>query len=164
MWVHIPYGPEIVRTLGLRRGHLWAGRTDEYRIVKSSLTGDTLLVVERAVDRVPLASARRDSAIARLRDQNVDVDARSLRLWEPVFSSFAVSPDGSLWVRTVSPTGTAFDVFDAGGRYLARATSPLHLLDEPGITVTNDAVYGIVRDEFDLLYVVRLAVRRPGGQ
>lgn len=91
----------------------------------------------------------------------------------PAFYRFEPGPEGSLWVQPVQPPGElsdadierydfiedfgapAWDVFDRDGRYLGVVQMPHRF--QPRI-FTGDAIYGVIRDDIDVPYVVRLRI------
>lgn len=55
------------------------------------------------------------------------------------------------------------DVFDPAGRYLGRMALPFALTAWPRPLFRTGWVYGVVRDERDVPFVVSARIRRPGG-
>jgi hypothetical protein len=56
----------------------------------------------------------------------------------------------------------AFDVFEPDGRYLARVQAPAGFALYPAPVFKGDHVWGVVRDELDVSYVVRFRMG-PGA-
>ena len=94
----------------------------------------------------------------------------------PAFSAVHQGPQGTIWVQRVQAPGDLsderielynfiedfgaadWDVFDAAGRLLGMVRMPLRF--QPRLFV-GDAIYGVVRDEFDVQYAVRVRVVTP---
>ncbi len=88
----------------------------------------------------------------------------------PAFARIAAGPEGTIWVqrvRTVTdlleeeqpdfahPGAPEWDVFDSAGRFLGVVTMP------PRFTPTEfrgNKIYGVLRDESDISYAVRLRI------
>ena len=93
----------------------------------------------------------------------------------PAFYRFEIGPEGSLWVQPIQPPGdlsdadierydfiedfgaAGWEVFDREGRYLGVVRMPRRF--QPRI-FTDRSVYGVIRDEIDIPYVVRLEIVR----
>ena len=54
-----------------------------------------------------------------------------------------------------------FDVFDPEGRYLGEVRMLFLLSTSPAPVIRDGMIYGTVRDELDVPYVVRARVVRP---
>lgn len=143
---------------------LWPGGSD-YRFLRVGLRGDTSLVVERAYEPVPIPEEERRAAIRRSSPLGVDVDIpdeRVPRVHAP-FDRVYVASDGYFWVRrTVGSGSQGFDLFDPEGRYLGQVETDVYLDRLTPYTFHSDAVYGVLRDELDVPWVVRLKVVRGG--
>jgi len=99
----------------------------------------------------------------------------------PAFTTVHSGRDGSIWVQPVRAPGdlsdeeierynfiedfggSNWDVFDRGGRFLGVVSMPPRF--QPRLFV-GDAIYGVLRDEFDVQYVirVRVTVGEAGGE
>jgi sugar lactone lactonase YvrE len=165
----IPYTARLVWTVA-PDGTVWFGITDEYRLYQRSLEGDTLRIVEKAHDPLPVTTEERESALEPefyqdMREQGADIDPNRIPDHHPAWKGFSVGPDGYLWVvpETADST-TAIDVFEPTGRYLGRLEldamiRPLY----PGPLVRGNRLYGIAQDELGVSYVIRapLGVELP---
>ena len=58
----------------------------------------------------------------------------------------------------------AFDVFEPDGRYLGRVRTPRGFSRYPTPTIRGDRVWGIMRDEMGVQYLVRWRVQPPGSE
>lgn len=90
-------------------------------------------------------------------------DASSVPHVYPPFTSVRLAEDGSVWVRRqVAEDRYVREIFDADDRFLGRLDVP-ETLDGLRIHhVGRDHVWGVVRDELDVQYVVRARIERSG--
>lgn len=170
MAANIPYSPRLSWTVA-PDGTVWFGISDQYRLYQRNLDGDTLRIVEREFDPIPVTAEERDTALEldfyqRMRDQGADVDPDRIPEHHPAWNGFAVGPEGYVWVvpEVVDSLSTPIDVFDPAGRYLGRLTLDAKIRPMyPGPLVRGDQMYGIARDELGVSYVVRapLGFERP---
>jgi hypothetical protein len=148
------------------RGFLWVGVSDGLRMHQVTFAGDTTLIVQGVYDPVAVAAAERDSAMAtfeRFRDMEGSADASRVPEYKPAFQFFLVDDEGNLWFSRSLPagrTGTVMDVFDGDGRYLGAVETDLHFERTFKPFVRRGALYGVVRDEMTVPYVVRLRIER----
>lgn len=143
------------------RGFVWWNRSDEYRILQLALTGDTVRIVERQYDRLPVTADDRNRALGRLREAfsgaNAPLDESRVPDFKPALLGFVVDDRGYLW--TVPLGAVDFDVFDPEGRYLGVVTSSMrswHLAPLP--IVRGTAMYYVVTDDLDVPHVVRARI------
>lgn len=150
------------------RGFLWAVEGSDYRVRRQTLAGDTLLIMERPFEPVPVPDSARAREIAELDPEGYAMegsfDLEDVPRAYPPIDLLTVATDGTLWVRReVGPGRYGLDVFAADGRYLGPVDPPPDF-DRMGIhRITPTHMYGTVRDELDVQYVVRLGIRKPGG-
>lgn len=163
----VPFSPGLVSRLE-PGGLLWTAITDDYRIHGQTPEGDTVRVVSRAYEPVPVSTEERDSAIARLTEQfgggGATFDASRIPAEKPPFEALTVTPDGHLWILTSPVRGDTvrtYDVFDPEGRYLGAVEAPDRIRPDPHVRGTK--VYGYVTDELDVPWVVRWRLEKPGG-
>ncbi len=110
------------------KGRLWWGRTDSLKIVRKSLGGQPTVVLHYAVDPVPVSQADRDSVLQNDYVRRI-VEGTGFQFppYKPVFTTFALGPDATVWVRLSPPAGAArarWLIFDEQGRLLADAYLP----------------------------------------
>jgi hypothetical protein len=122
----IPYLPGLEHA-GAPGGALAVAWEDEYRILFIGVSGDTLRVVERRLDRVPLSEAEWDAATAdfrAFREEHPDVSCQPAELrrpeLKPALREIFFDVAGRIWVEIYTPEGFAFEVFDGEGRLIAR--------------------------------------------
>lgn len=137
----------------------------DYRIRRQTLTGDTLVIMERPYEPVPVPDSVRAREIAELRRERLRLaegfDPADIPRVYPPFDRLSIATDGTLWVRRQLEDGAyGLDVFAPDGRFLGAVEPP------PGFGrmlihhVTPDYMYGRATDALDVPYVVRLAIHR----
>jgi len=165
MAASVPFAPGQVFALD-PRGGVWTGVSDRYRLARLRPDGDTARVVEREARPVPVSAAERDEEVVRMKwftEQGGRVDAGRIPGHKPAFQLVTVDADGGLWVRPALPAGeagSAFDVFDAEGRYQGRVRLPVGLDGFPPPVIRGGALYGVSRDSLDVPHVVRARIVR----
>lgn len=163
----VPFSPRLVSELE-PGGLLWSGVSDDYRLHGQTPGGDTVRVVSRDYEPVPVSAAERDSAVAQLGERfGGDAgrfDASRIPRVKPPFEALTVAPDGHLWVLTSPVRGDTvrtYDIFDPQGRYLGGVAAPARIRPAPHVLGTK--VYGFVTDELDVPWVVRWRLEKPGS-
>lgn len=166
--MNIPFAAAPSRQMG-PHGDFWVSEGGgPYRIRRQTIEGDTLLVVEREYEPVPVPDTLRDVAIEDfVRDDMTPEDGFDPADVPRVFPPFVrpiPATDGSLWVQRLVEDGeVALDVFSPEGVYLGAAEIPPEFENMSVQLVTPDHVYVRLTDELGVNYVVRLAILRPDG-
>ena len=166
MSMGVPFAPEPVFHLD-GRGSIWHGHGSAFRILRSSLAGDTLAEILLDVAPAPvtadeLAAWETSEDVKQFRDMGGRIDLDRLPKTKPFFEGLYVDPDGYLWVS--EPAGAAevvFRVFDPEGRYLG----PLQLTgmsyyNYAPMVVRGDRLHLIGRDELDVQRVYVFKIQR----
>ncbi|MGH7573752.1 MAG: hypothetical protein ACREM1_01285 [Longimicrobiales bacterium] len=159
--VSIPFAGQLIWRLD-PRGYVWSSVTDRYRIVQQNLEGDTLLIVERAADPIPVTAEERKAALDGLEDfvaAGGRIDASRIPSTKPLLSNFAVDDRGYLWVAVQGSDAeeAAYDVFRPDGRYLGAVSTTTRLAFWPVPPIFSDAfVYGFTLDEMGVPFLVRM--------
>lgn len=150
-------------------GHFWVVPGDGYRLVALDTEHDTMRIVERAYAPVPVTAEELDESLRQFREgplasAGVEVDRSRIPEHHPAFERYMTDPTGNLWVlREVGDGAKGWDVFDPEGRYLGEVRSEVDVSRLTVHEITDDAVYGVLRDELDVQSVVRLRIARGGG-
>jgi hypothetical protein len=134
-------------------GGVWQARSSEYQIAHVTLHGDTVLVVSRDVEAMPLTAAERDSlnaAIQRVErvvvGQTVDPLLRPATA--PPLRWFTPDDEDRLWVcATGTGPCSGLDVFGADGVFLGTVQLSGPVLDIPGPIVRDGHLYAAVEGE-----------------
>lgn len=165
----VPYTSRLIWRL-VWPGYIWFGETGEYRLYQRSLAGDTLRIVSKRFEPLPVTASDIDSAIERLEwftRQGGRVDRSKFPAVKPAWEAIYADDERNLWVVPVLPrTGSrsgalAFDVFDPDGRYLGRVAVPFALAQYPPPVIRHGLIYGVAHDDLEVPYVVRARVERP---
>jgi sugar lactone lactonase YvrE len=167
----VPYAAGLTWDLDAD-GNFWvAPNTAEYRVHKIDAAGDTLLTITRPYEPIPVTASEVDSAVAQMKwftDQGGRIDRSKFPSHKPSLSRLFVTRAGYLMV---SPTtrepgsgwqtmGSRLDVFEPSGRYVGRLELPDGMrIANPEPVFEGDRVYGVLRDELDVPYVVRLRLQ-----
>lgn len=165
--LRVPFAAQPNGLLG-PTGDFWV--TDgggTYRIRRQSLTGDTLLVIEKPFEPISIPDSIRAREIEGLHREGYTIeeafDPDDVPRRYPPFDRYLVDGEGTLWVFRHGEGGAqALDVFAPDGRFLGPVDPPPGLEDMLIQRVTPDHMYGLLRDELDVPYVVRLAILKPG--
>jgi hypothetical protein len=159
--IGVPFAPALVWRLD-PRGYIWSSITDRYRMVQQSLRGDTVRIIEREVEPVPVTGTEKDSGIARLRSfvqQGGVVDRSRIPDVKPPIERLWLDDLGYLWTRrsqTEGARGTLLDVFDPAGRFLGEILAPLALQT---VLIRGTALYATATGEDDVPVIVRFLIR-----
>jgi sugar lactone lactonase YvrE len=148
-------------------GSLWAGVTGEYRLVKLRPTGDTLLVVERDRDPVPITETERQAAlddpgVRRLIELGT-IDADLIPPTKPPLARVEVSEAGEIWAWLSAPGSDPgpIDRFQADGQLVGSVSSPQDFASSgPRPVILEDYVVGVVADSLGVQSVVRYHIER----
>ena len=155
-----------------RNGNIWFALTGEYRLGELTQAGDTLRIITREFDRLPVTAADVDGAIADLEwftSQGGKIDRSKFPGTKPAIERFFLDDGGNVWVIPVveggdRERGDTWDIFDPAGRYLGRLTTPVVINSFPPPVFRRGMIYAVSRDELDVPYVVVLRVDTEGKQ
>jgi len=164
MMMDVPFTPRPVYHLD-SDGNVWQGHGSEFRIVRSSLAGDTIMEIVLDAAPAPVTDAEiaeweSGESVARFRQMGGRIDMNRIPKVKPFFDGLYLDPGGYLWVSVpAGPMETVFALLDPEGRYLGR----LELNDlkrDPFLqpVVRNGRLYLVGRDELDVqrVYVFRI--------
>ncbi len=125
MTMSVPFAPGSVAVLD-PTGHLWLGHGDAFRLVQTTLAGDTTREVILDATPTPvsdqeLAEWEQGESVKEFRERGGHIDMARIPRVKPFFEGVYPDPQGNLWVSIpAGPLETVFAVFDSGGRYLGR--------------------------------------------
>ncbi|MGH7926511.1 MAG: hypothetical protein ACREQV_01790 [Candidatus Binatia bacterium] len=178
-----------------RDGRLVSGRSDRYRIEVRNLLGRLQMVIlkehepltlsrqqqERYLDRrmelwaeMSRSTGASEGWIQSQLDQGRGIYILPERL--PAFTGFTAGPEGTIWVRGVSPIdsmtahvlqprlplrefwSSTWEIFSRNGRFLGEITLPLNFTLH---TIEGSYIYGVERDDWGVQRVVRLRIHMP---
>jgi hypothetical protein len=166
MVISVPFAAEPVYYLD-GRGGVWHGHGSEFRITRSSFTGDTLLQIVLDAEPAPvtaeeLAEWESGQTISRFREMGGRLDMSRIPNVKSYFDGLHLDPDGYLWVTVLAgPTEMVFAVVDPTGRYLGRLQANGLVRDSfvPPV-VRNGRLYVVARDELDVQRVHVFRIER----
>ena len=163
VWSSVPYTPALSWTSD-PRGYIWFGISAPYRIYQRRLGGDTVRIIERVYEPLPVTAADRDSAVTRLdwfTKQGGHVDESRIPKVKPAFDRFFLDDAGNLWVDPVTARqddDRVFDIFDPEGRYLGRVRSTFPIVGTP--VFRGNRLYAVTTNADDVPFVVRAHIER----
>jgi len=163
MMASVPYQGSLIWRIS-EAGTIWAILTDEYRLFEMNAEGDTLRTITRAFDPIPVTGADRDRAREDLEwfvSQGGRIDLSRIPSHKPPVRSFFRDDEGDIWVEVTTSqeeSGRVFDVFDFNGRYLGPVHLPFSLSASPAPILRDGVLWGISRDELDVVSIVRARV------
>lgn len=175
-----PFGDADLSGFG-KRGLLvverraWTGEGDAaVRISEIDFNGDTIFTAAVSYEPVPLAGERFDSVVTEWIEGAARGPARGREFVEaayrpvylPAVREFVAAEDGTIWLQRFDPVASdagenvhEWWVLNGEGNPVARALTPVGLEVK---LITDDAVWGIVRDHLDVEYIVRHRLIRDG--
>ena len=164
----VSFSPRAGSVLG-PSGDFWVMDGDgSYAFRRQSPAGDTLLMIERTHVPIPVPNSIRNRTIQDFRDRyegrtaEGGFDPDQVPRVYPPFGRLTIGTDGTLWVRKQLGDGAfGLDVFSPDGIYLGEAVVPPDFAQMSIWYATPDRLYGVVTDDLDVQYVVRLEVQRP---
>lgn len=163
----IPFQPRSLWAIG-RTGQAWCAFGSEYSLFRIDLrSGDTTQVVRGKSTPSRVASADRDSAIARAVEfgkvsGNGDFNPDDVPDVHPVLHALILDDDEQLWVR-LSPTSSSlwtFHVFDSHGRQIATAGVNGRFSEVVPPVIRGAEAYFLTLNDDDIPQVVRFRIKR----
>jgi hypothetical protein len=154
--VSIPFGRKAMWALD-ERANLWVGHSGTYSVAKRNLQGDTLLLLERPVEPIPVSAAEHDSVVEGLGRYatHPKMDLSRIPTTKPFFQSLIPDDAGNLWVLRQGPGESwFFDVFAGDGAYLGRVDLPVIPSLFPPPTIRGAEMLVVTLDELGVQYVV----------
>lgn len=160
----VPFAPEPSSTAG-PDGRIYSTRGEIYSIASLAPSGDTLLVIQRAVIPPVVTAMERDSALTMIQErhrQTTGADPRDLpTIPKRKAAVAALRSDelGYLWVLRSSEYGATameWDVFNPEGRFLGTLTLP----SMDVMYIGERAIAGIIRDELGVARVMVIPLDR----
>lgn len=164
----LPYGGGLVAHLD-RSGAIWFARTREYRIFRRTLEGEITDTLRRSFEPAPVTPRERDSIRSDLvgAPEMLRVPIEEIPDTKPVVRGIFGDGRGHIYVipeLADHPVGTVVDIFEEDGDYLGRVPFPERIRHAyPRPHATEDHLYVVVTDEFDVQYVSRLKILRSQG-
>lgn len=163
----VPFAPILLWRID-DGGALWLGTSSEYRMIKRHVPGDTVLIVERDFEPVPVTPEERrlalesDPGTMSIRARGGDVDPALVPAYKPAITRFEPARDGTIWVwpSVAASEAAIVDIFSSEGQHLAAAAWPAEVADHPYPLIHHEYVVAVVTDELDVPSVVRYRIER----
>lgn len=162
-----PFAPRILSLIS-RDGSVWCAHTDEYAPRRLAFGASALESrIRLEVPRVPVPSAKRDTAIAQLEKWLAGAGGAA-EPWNPasvprdIGALYGLGEDDRLrlWVVRKRPDQRSqFDVWERGGRHVATVDAPRLGEFQPIFFVAHGRLAAVTLDEDDLPYVVVYRIR-----
>lgn len=156
----IPYAGSV-QWIMTPDGGLWAALTDQYRLVRLGPFGDTLRLVSRDFDPVPLQGPERDTLTLPMLFGE-PIDRSLLPPTKPAIAGLLLDDEDNVWILRFDNTmeATNIDILDAAGIYQGSMTVPVKVSGRPAFVRGGDLVT-VVTDTFGVNYVSRFRIRKP---
>lgn len=143
----VPFAPRLLRTFD-REPAVWTAVTSEYRIARVALSGDTTVVVTRAMEPRLLSADQRDSVETYLRKLEaqfpVAIPAQARPAHVAPLRWFILGDEDYLWVcATGLDSCTALDVFAPDRRWLGTVKLPVVVQGSPRPLVRGGYLYAV---------------------
>lgn len=155
----IPFAPRL-KSAPAPGGHVARAWSADYRVAITTADGDTLRLVERNVDPVPVQDEEYEAGLAdyrEARDRTPGMRCPSSPTQrmavKPAIANLFFDQEGRLVVERYTAMGTAFDLYDEQGRIRGTTEAPPY--DERvGPYFRGDRLYVVQRDSLGVQYVV----------
>jgi len=168
------------------RGTIWQNDPggNNYRIVRTSFPGDTLLIIESPRSPEPVSPSEREAVMAELRERSggQELDWSRIPEEKPTVEGGFLDDRNRLWVRVgpgvaglsvaegsaldasaapagTIPDGTTWEIFGDDGMYQGTAVTALKLPVYLNPVVVGDQLYAVDSTDPQLLQVVRARIR-----
>jgi len=142
------------------QGRTWVSDSGGYRIFRRDLSGDTTLVLTLQ-DRPELVTSEERLAVSKAWIPGEEIPLDQILDEKPIVRLMTSDGEGHFFVfpnLEDVPAGTAVDVFFESGVFVGRVPLPVKLELRPEPVVRFPFMYGVVKDEQDVEYVVRLRI------
>ncbi|NIU52018.1 MAG: 6-bladed beta-propeller [Gemmatimonadetes bacterium] len=163
----IPFTPRLIQRPA-RDQSLAVAWTEDYRIAFLRSESDTVRVVERAAEPVPVGEAEWEAGLEEYRAFRDEREGEACRPRsiskperKPPIADFYLDWTGRLWVEAVTADGTVWELFDSDGRLIGRLPAvPRSERVAPYFGREHHAV--VVRDSLDVQSVEVYRFGDPG--
>ncbi|GEM_PF-1777191 len=160
-FVRAHYQPDLRWSLA-PDGTIWSAVTGQLRLVQTTLSGDTLRVVETShrtaefdrADRAVIAEGLGEAGISR----------GEVELVRPVVDGIHVLDDGHILVGIIEQVGedpSILDVFDPSGFFLGSVDLGFRISRHKLPALVGDTIVAVTSGAFDVPYLVRATIKRP---
>jgi hypothetical protein len=164
MVMGVPFTPRPVYHIDAD-GDIWHGRGSEFRIFRSSFSGDTMMEILLDAEPLPVTADdlntwQEGPGVTQFLERGGKLDLDRIPKTKPFFDDVIVDSDGRLWVfMPSSEMQSPIAIFDERGRYLGRVHADGFRRDTyVAPVVRNGRLYVVGRDDLDVqhVYVFRI--------
>jgi hypothetical protein len=160
----IPHTPASLLRLDPLGGFWQGDGNGDYRLVRLGADGDTVVVLEVALDRLPVTASDRDRVIEQMTEQSPDLERQAREIAnlmparKPAIDQAFADLDGRLWVRRVAAPDARplYDLFDREGGHLVTLELAFEPVSHWVPTVRDGNAYFLVAGELGVASVVRV--------
>jgi hypothetical protein len=160
----VPFAPRAVWHMA-QRDRIWWGVGASYRLIQLRGDVDTVRIVEREFEPVPVTEADVEDVLASPLYEQFErfggtIDRSRIPPTKPAYERILEDDRGFLWVwptGALEDRGRFLDVFDPEGRYLGRVEAPAPISPEvvdPPPLIRGERLVAIVRGELDVPQVL----------
>lgn len=148
------------------QGGIWWIVTDEYKIHRISIEGDTTMIVEADLPSLKVTASERQAVVDQIdsvvsRGLRVHIDYSRIPSRHPAIENIDIDDEGQLWVRRVTRNPhTYFDVFDLGGQFVKSVETTWTIPEFWQVVIKDGLMYSVQRDSLGAHYVVRGRIER----
>ena len=143
---------------------MWSLQTDDYLVVERTLDGDTVRTFRGAFDPVPVTREDVDRALESLSWFEGRVDRGRIPDTHPPVQAFLRDDLDHTWVlRSASDSESetqGWDVFSPEGIYQGGVELPYEVAWTTAPVFRNGFLYGLVRDELGVSFIVKARIHR----
>jgi hypothetical protein len=165
----IPFSARLVSRID-PAGGFWKAETQSYRVVRHDARGDSVVVVDVAVEPRSVTAADRRKYVEnstrrppQIPDrvpnmlESAEIIAALMPETKPVIADLAVDDGGRVWVRRNVPDGAdpRYDIFDRGGEYVGSIVTGFDPALRLPVHIRADRMYALALDSLGVPVVVR---------
>ncbi len=155
----VPFIPQRLQAID-RTDAIWTAVSDDYRITRLTLAGDTTLVIDVEAERPPVSTEERRKEIARLEKfmetaGRIDVDWDDvIPEYKPVLQHLVSDAAGNVWVQREGPEWPVLEGFSPQGEFLGRVSLTYPVFPYFPPVVRHGWLLTVQTDSFDVQSVV----------
>jgi hypothetical protein len=145
-------------------GGMWVTITDRYEILRIGWSGDTLRVVRKEFNPIPVTSGEIDEALKNYDWFEGEIERSRIPGFKPAVIRTVLDDLGNLWVfpwKDENERGYVAEVFDSMGVYLGDVHFPVPL-NTGEIDIRGNTLVAVTRDSLYVPSVYVLSIRKPG--
>ena len=156
----IPFEPAEITAVN-PSGGFWRVQNTSYRIARTNVDGDTLIVIESGLEEQRVTADDRSAYVERWAEREPEMRraaeevASLMSDIKPILAGIFVDDEGQLWVQRVTPEGAPafYDLFSEDGDY--RGSVRLGFEAAGPLWVQHGHIHTWIEDELDVPFVAR---------